>query len=527
MGYVHNPVRRGCYPDPSVCSDGIGFYCVHSSFAYMPGIPVFQSTDLISWQQIGHVLTEDNMPDLGDIPVRGGIYAPTIRYHDGIFYCITTLVKKNNEDEEYPAGNFYVTATDPQGPWSAPHFLEGAEGIDPSLFFDGEDCWYVGQRQKEGSGRSGDCEIWIQRLDLTKAELIGEKYVLWDGAMKNAVWAEGPHLYQRDGCYYLMIAEGGTEFNHSICIARSGNLTGPYESCPANPIFTHRNLGKNAQFQNVGHGDLVETPAGDWYMLMLGTRPYNGYALTGRETFIADVTWEEDWPVINAGEGKLREWQKIDLSDTDCTQPLSRDVQWREPLDQRIVTLRKLDIFHSDRLNMKNGLLRLGSGSDSIVMVRMEEPVVRFSVRMEYTNLKVGESAGLTLFYDDGTWIRFGVLHKETHFEPYMNTLRGGGTFRHNKDNSRLQILKSDMTDCVLTILVKNGEATFKILPDHLRSSEEKTVDTVSTDFLSSEDTGGFTGCMLGVYCSAAPEETASESNGYAVFDTLQIRYQA
>ncbi|MBO5486192.1 MAG: family 43 glycosylhydrolase, partial [Eubacterium sp.] len=145
MGIVKNPILSGFYPDPSVCAvdtvteDGSKkrvYYLVNSTFCYTPGVPIFYSEDLCEWTQIGHVLTKETQLNFDGLAMSKGIYAPTIRYHKGTFYMITTNVMGG--------GNFYVTATDPAGEWSEPVYLPDAEGIDPSLFFDGDTCYYVG-----------------------------------------------------------------------------------------------------------------------------------------------------------------------------------------------------------------------------------------------------------------------------------------------------------------------------------------------------------------------------------------------
>ncbi|WP_277407506.1 glycoside hydrolase family 43 protein [Lacrimispora xylanisolvens] len=291
MVKIINPIQKGFYPDPSICRVSGDYYMVHSTFAYAPGIPVFKSCDLKNWTLIGHVLERKEQLRLSGARVSQGIYAPTIRYHKGLFYVIATNVSAG--------GNFYVTATDPKGPWSDPVFLENAPGIDPSLYFEEDTCYYIGQRTKEQPAYYGDCEIWIQELDLKEKKLVKQPVVLFDGSMKRTIWAEGPHLYRIGGMYYLLLAEGGTEFNHSVTVARSQNLYGPYEACPNNPILTHRHLGHNYPIQCIGHGDLIETPDKEWFMVMLGTRPLNGCAELGRETFLADVIWEDGWPVVS------------------------------------------------------------------------------------------------------------------------------------------------------------------------------------------------------------------------------------
>ncbi len=307
-GTFRNPILPGFYPDPSICRVGENYYLVTSSFEYFPGLPIFHSRDLVHWHQLGHVLDRPSQLPLDGVRPSGGLYAPTIRYSRGTFYVINTLI-----DGLTKAGNFIVTATDPAGPWSEPYWLESAPGIDPSLFFDddaGNDhrgrAWYVGNRMVTHSQYEGHTEIWLQELDLSTMCLIGEPYVLWDGAVKGAVWAEAPHLYKINGYYYLMIAEGGTSHNHAVTIARSRAVTGPYEPNPRNPILTHRHLGLDYPIVGTGHADLVQTQAGEWWMVLLAMRPYGGYFYNlGRETFLAPVRWEEDWPVVSPGTGRV------------------------------------------------------------------------------------------------------------------------------------------------------------------------------------------------------------------------------
>ena len=298
-GQFTNPILPGFYPDPSICRVGEDYWLVTSTFSYFPGVPIFHSRDLVNWEQVGHVLDRPSQLDLDGVGHSAGIYAPTIRYHDGLFFMITTLVGKG--------GNFIVTATQPAGPWSDPHWLDDAPGIDPSLFFaeDGT-AWVTGTADAPDAAYWGDNEIWMRQLDLASMKLTGPRYGLWRGALKNAMWAEAPHLYHIGEWYYLMIAEGGTDYQHSVTIARSRTLTGPYEGNPSNPILTHRHLGKAATISNTGHADLVQTAAGDWWMVCLASRPYGGqFRNLGRETFLVPVLWEDAWPVVSPGTGKV------------------------------------------------------------------------------------------------------------------------------------------------------------------------------------------------------------------------------
>jgi xylan 1,4-beta-xylosidase len=297
-----NPILPGFYPDPSICRVGDDYYLITSTFEYFPGLPIFHSRDLVHWRQIGHVLDRPSQLPLDNIRPSGGLYAPTIRFSEGVFYVINTLV-----DGKTKAGNFIVTATDPAGPWSEPFWLENAPGIDPSLFFDDDGrVWYVGNRMAAHDQYRGHTEIWLQELDLGNMCLVGEPQVLWDGALKGAVWAEAPHVYKIQDYYYLMIAEGGTGHHHSVTIARSNAVTGPYEANPGNPILTHRHLGLDYPIVGTGHADLVETQTGEWWMVMLTMRPYGGYFYNlGRETFLAPVRWENGWPLVGPGTGRV------------------------------------------------------------------------------------------------------------------------------------------------------------------------------------------------------------------------------
>jgi xylan 1,4-beta-xylosidase len=306
-----NPIIPGFYPDPSICRVNEDYYLVTSTFEYFPGLPTFHSRDLVNWRQIGHVLDRPSQLNLDGIYASRGLYAPTIRYRDGLFYVINTLVGNEYDTPGRAAdhgGNFIVTAPAPAGPWSEPYWLDDAPGIDPSLFFDDDGrVWYTGNRvPPQGAGYPHHREIWLQELDLERMQLKGPRYSLWQGAVKGNLATEAPHLYKIDGMYYLMVAEGGTGHNHAVTIARSKDVAGPYEGNPRNPLLTHRHLGLDYPIACTGHADLVETQTGEWWMVLLATRPYGGYYYNlGRETFLVPVRWEDGWPVVSPGSGRI------------------------------------------------------------------------------------------------------------------------------------------------------------------------------------------------------------------------------
>lgn len=281
---LRNPIIPGYHPDPSICRVNNDFYLVNSSFQYFPGVPIFHSTDLVNWKQIGNVLDRSSQLNLKGASSSLGIYAPTIRYHEGVYYMITTNVGNG--------GNFMVTAKDPKGPWSEPIWLE-QQGIDPSLWFEDGKCYMMS---------NPDNTIMLCEIDPATGKQLTESRPLWQGT--GGRYPEGPHIYKKDGYYYLLISEGGTELAHRLTIARSKDIYGPYESNPANPILTNCNMkGQSMQIQGTGHGDFVQAADGSWWITFLAYRNYGGsYHHLGRETYLAPVEWKEgEWPVVNGG----------------------------------------------------------------------------------------------------------------------------------------------------------------------------------------------------------------------------------
>jgi xylan 1,4-beta-xylosidase len=305
------PILAGFHPDPSICRVGDDFYLVTSTFEYFPGLPVHHSRDLVNWELIGAALDRPEQLDLDGIESSKGLYAPTIRHHDGVFYLVCTLV---GPAEGHPGGNFVVTATDPAGPWSDPVWLGEPESFDPSLFFDGDDVWFVATRLDHDSPVEGRTEVWVQRFDPASLSLTGPATVIWNGALVDARWAEAPHLYRApDGSVLLMIAEAGTAYHHAVTCAKADQVTGPYRNNPANPVLTHRHLGERYPVMGAGHADLVDAPDGTWWVVLLAMRVQaaedGAHYPMGRETFLAEVVWEDGWPIVNPGVGALREEQ--------------------------------------------------------------------------------------------------------------------------------------------------------------------------------------------------------------------------
>lgn len=284
------PVVPGFHPDPSVVRVGDTYWMVHSSFEYAPGVPLYRSADLVTWEQAGHVLARPSQLDVSAAPGSGGITAPTLRFHDGRFWMVTT----NLADGGWQV---LVSAEDPLGEWSDPVRMAGVRGIDPDLAWDDDGTLLVSYA---GFGAGGPAGLVQQAVDPVTGAALTERRPLWQGT--GGRFPEGPHLYRGGDLWYLLIAEGGTERGHAVTIARGPSPAGPFEPCPSNPLLTHR--GVESPVQNTGHADLAQRPDGSWAVVFHGVRPRGTspqFHVLGRETFAAEVVWEDGWP-------RLGEW---------------------------------------------------------------------------------------------------------------------------------------------------------------------------------------------------------------------------
>jgi alpha-N-arabinofuranosidase len=505
---IRNPILPGFYPDPSICRVGEDYYLVTSTFEYFPGLPIFHSRDLVHWQQIGHVLERKSQLPLEGIRSSGGLYAPTIRYSDGVFYVANTLV-----DGKTRSGNFIVTATNPAGPWSEPHWLDNAPGFDPSLFFDDDGrVWFTGNRMAEQSQYEGHTEIWLQELDIINMRLIGEKHVLWDGAFKRAVWAEAPHIYKIIDWYYLMIAEGGTAHNHAVTIARSHKITGPYEVNLRNPILTHRHLGQDYPIVGTGHADLVDTPSGEWWMVLLAMRPYGGYFYNlGRETFIAPVRWEEEWPVVSPGTGRVEfEYPAPNLPTSPWPVTPSCEDFEGPPLALHWNFLRTSPEEYLS-LNEKPGYLRLHLrpqrlaelSNPSLVARRQQYICFRATTAMEFLPQSENECAGLAL-----------IQNNDFHFL-FVVTDRGGPVLQLIRRAAGKEELISQQAVSAerFYLKIEAVEQSYQFYYSKAPHEWQKLAGDVDGRILSTPVAGGFLGTYIGMYASSNGKSSTNQAD--------------
>ncbi|WP_150275330.1 glycoside hydrolase family 43 protein [Paenibacillus tepidiphilus] len=513
MRTFRNPILPGFYPDPSAIRVGEDYYLVTSSFEFFPGVPIFHSKDLVNWRQLGHILDRPFQLNLDGTLPSMGIWAPTLRYHDGVFYMITTFVD-NNKDTH----NFYVTATDPAGEWSDPVWLEDAPGIDPSLFFDEDGkVYYTGNRvPPEGQDYPKHMDIWLQEIDLQSGKLVGEKLSIWQGALKVGHAQEGPHVYKIGDWYYVLIAEGGTGHTHAITIARSRNVAGPYEGHKSNPILTHRHLGRDYPIVNVGHGELVETQHGDWWMFCLASRTRGGYYRNlGRETFLTPVKWENEWPVVNPGKGVLEfESPAPDLPETTWLQLPARD-EFDGPALSLAWNFLRTPRSEFWSLSEQPGSLRLhlrperltDIANPSLVARRQQHLSFRAAADMVFTPAGDGEVAGVVLFQN-----------ADNHFRLELGLLEGESTLslsiRSRGDEQVLAAIPWTKGHIQFKVEAQGQEYSF-----YYRENESSKWTGLYANadgrVLSTDLAGGFTGAYIGLYASSQ----GADSGNHADFD--------
>jgi alpha-N-arabinofuranosidase len=482
-----NPIIRGFNPDPSICRVEDDFYLVTSSFEYFPGLPIYHSKDLVNWRQIGHCLTRDSQLPLHKAPASGGLFAPSLRYHDGLFYVICTNTSGG--------GNFYCTATDPAGPWSEPVWVT-INSIDPDIFWDEDGKTYFVTQGSEG--------IRVTEFDIQTGKVTGPERLVWGGI--GGRFPEAPHIYKKDGFYYLMLGEGGTEYMHSATIGRSRNIYGPYESCPLNPILTHANRkGQGSPIQGTGHADLIQAPDNSWWMVFLGFRviqPYAYYHILGRETFLAPVDWPRGgWPQVN-GNGT------VSLNMNVPTLPLhpfekapARTDFENDNLGFEWQYLRN-PIRENYSLTEKKGHLRISASSYtlneteavSIVCRRQTEHNFTASALLEFISSNDNEEAGITLIQNNTH--HYDLLLKKSDKQTIVQLRVRIGSLSYIA-------AEQTVSDNKVLLKIEGSPYQYTFYFADAKGQKYTELSRLDTRYLSTEVAGGFTGVMIGLYASS------------------------
>lgn len=519
-----NPIAAGFYPDPSITRKGDDYYLVNSSFSYTPGLPIMHSRNLVHWKLIGHALTRASQANFDGLRMSRGIYAPTIRYHDGVFYIITTAVDSG--------GNFIITATDPAGPWSEPIWLPEIGGIDPDLFFDDNGKVYIAHNDAPDGEPlyQGHRAIRLWEFDLASKKVItgGDSgHVIVNGGVNIAdkpVWIEGPHIYKINGWYYLTCAEGGTSVNHSQVVFRTNSLSEPFVPYENNPILTQRGLdpARANPITSTGHADFIQTPSGEWWSVFLAVRPYeDNYYNTGRETFLLPITWQNEWPVIlPAGQAVPYRHIKPEI-DSNVT-PLSEldtmtgNFTWRDDFTKPDVNPHWsfLRGFERSWLKLENDQLTLQTTDNDLTVLQQtafiahRQQHAHFNASTSLTlPIQQGISGGMAAFQNAQFNYYFAVQKQQDSYRVFVQQVdKGLSTLLAD-----VQIDAHPGQTMTMAINGDKGQISFSYT---LADSEPvMLVKNADAKLLSTQAAGGFEGAMIGLHVRKEVSESTKAVN--------------
>lgn len=495
--YYRNPVRTGFFPDPSICRVGEDYYMVNSSFIFFPCIPISHSRDLIHWEIIGHAITNPEWAGLDELEGGRGYWAPDISYYKERFY-ITATYRLNDVPPTYRR-QIVVSADKPEGPYTEPVFID-EDGIDPSIFNDDDGKRYM--LLNRGAR--------IFELDESGTKKISEARLLFYGDHKRA--PEGPHLYKKDGYYYLLEAEGGTGPGHRVTVSRAKELFGNYEPCPYNPIM--RQEDPEAGIQRCGHGDLVETQDGRWYMVYLcGRMIGDGYSLLGRETALDPVTWTKDgWPIVNNLKGpsamQLKPFADSDANLKSGISPCGLPLDYMTPRP-----FADGDVSYdpeSGRFEIRGSKAPLSSvDSRNIVLKRQTAFEFVYEAILEIPTMYEGQTAGITGYYDENTYLEFGITSRSGQMYLYCN--------EHVGDEDSFRICDEPVPDGVtrIKLIMDTSYLTRRLLYRYMTEDAEDTEFAILDNVYYLCDEGlkkgkRFTGAMAGMYAFAGEKDLSA-----------------
>lgn len=522
MNYITNPVLKGFNPDPSILRVGDDYYIATSTFEWFPGVQIHHSKDLIHWKLIKRPLDRISQLDMRGANGSEGVWAPCLSYDKGVFYLIYTNVKLWGYGGGRDLHNYLVTTTDIEGEWSEPIFLNSS-GFDPSLFHDEDGRkWLVNMLWDHRKGKNQFAGIVLQEYSEEEKRLVGPIKNIFKGTDLGLV--EGPHLYKRNGYYYLLTAEGGTRFKHAVTFARSRTIDGPYEVHPNNPILTSWN-DPNLILQRGGHGDLVETQNGEWYMAHLCGRPLpsRGRCILGRETAIQKMVWkEDDWIYLEAGDNKPRVevpaptltpvvWEPEPVRDDFDMEELNIHFQsLRVPLEEDSLTLKERPGF----LRLK-GRESLGSKfHQSFVARRQQAYAYTATTVVEFEPETFQQMAGITAYYDMNNYYYLHVTLEEGKGKVLSISKRDAGVYDEPLANT---VTINGFDRCYLRV-----EVDYHILQFYYSKDEKEWIKIgpqFDASILSDEYTEPhrFTGAFVGVCC-----QDLSGQRRYADFDYFE-----
>ncbi|MCO7124656.1 glycoside hydrolase family 43 protein [Sporolactobacillus shoreicorticis] len=421
---IQNPIISGFHPDPCICRVEDTYYLATSTFEWYPGVEILSSHDLAHWTIVSRPLIDKKHLNLRGIPDSAGIWAPALSYSDGKFWLVYTIayqIDGNYKDVK----NYLTTSSTINGEWSDPIFLN-ASGFDPSLFHDDDGKKYIINPRwdyRPLPSKTKFSGLVLQEYDLMDRKLISEPVLIHKGSAVGGT--EGPHLMKKDGWYYILAAEGGTGRHHSISVSRSKNLFGPYELSPFSPLITAYHYPDNP-LQKSGHGNLVQSPTGDWYLVHLCSRYYGSgqFSPLGRETALQEIVWEYGWPRLRHGSNEPQVTVQVpESSETETngggTTNNTYETFEKPTLGAEWITLRtpfeeKISLIENPgKLRIHGGDSLTSVFNQSLVARRWQSVNFLAETSLDFNPETYQQLAGLVCYYNTKCWIFLGVSRDE------------------------------------------------------------------------------------------------------------------
>lgn len=477
-------LASGFYPDPTICEKPSGgYYMVNSSFEYFPGLPVWESDDGERWTRVGNAMDRASQFPYDSMDNNQGIYAPTLRWHNGLYYLIVTNVNR---------GNMILTSADPHQGWSDPIWVEGWPGIDPSLFFDDDGTVYICGNEGGGPDEDGNIEpagIYLSAIDPDTGTVLTRRRRICGGVTGSN--PEGPHLYKREGTYYLMWAEGGTESGHMENIARATDPFGPYDMYPGNPLITNRST--HLTLQAIGHCDCAHFEADRTLMVFHGTRnndEYPAQGWVGREPYAVWFDWADGWPALAD--------QSYDTQLVGDGQANEQAVAWVTP-----------SIDEDERFTVISGGGDGGNASAITIdarphgfelshgpsLIGTRQTDVRFDFSATLVNpksLEIGET-GVTVYANSRHYMVIAAQAASNGTTTVEARVYNAGLV------TRLGSVRVPSAPA-LTFRVEGDERGYRFLVSSADTDGESVLGEAPGKVLSFSNAGGFTGIILGLY---------------------------
>jgi xylan 1,4-beta-xylosidase len=525
MASITNPILPGFHPDPSILRVGEWYYIANSTFEWWPGVRIHRSRDLAHWELAGYVLTRRSQLDLRGNPNSGGVWAPCLSHADGRFWLIYSDAKSLNGPFK-DVRNYLVTAERIEGPWSEPVYLN-CSGFDPSLFHDADGRkWIVNQLWDPRPGRNAFAGIVLQEYSVAEGRLVGEPVNIFRGSALGIT--EGPHLYRKDGYYYLVTAEGGTGWDHAVTVARSRSLHGPYEISPHHPLLSARGQPGHP-LQKAGHGSFVETPDGQWYVAFLCSRPLGAKrrCMLGRETALLPFDWPEGgWPQLRAGSLPGVSFELARATGAPGYLPAFTDDFAAAELNPQWNTLREPAGSAWLSLSERPGFLRLrgrhslnSTFDQSLVGFRVLHQRCTISTRLEFAPGSFQQTAGLALYYNTDNFYYACVSRGDRGARELRILAAVNGRFSEMLAPPR--VLPEDGAITIVAEL-RDGALCYRVgldgeAPQEVMAGIDAT--TVSDDHVMEGTGWGFTGAFV-VLCA----QDSGDSGVTADFDSFHYR---